>query len=134
MPIAPDLLASAGVTSFFVALSLLARGAQPAKQSHATTDHVTNGHELLSQCIEWFRIAKGTKTPLFAYRHTCFSLAYLNAARLLCDDNELRSKGVDVHALQTKLESRCIALSRAISRSNTKANPNDEIATTVSWV
>ena len=115
---------------FVVALSFIARGinASPA------ADGTPRGRELLSQSIEWLRISEGTSVPLFAYRHAVFAMAYLNAARHLCRDDELQRNGTDIYRLSNRLEARLLSLSKKISKTCPASNPEHERSTNVTWV
>lgn len=129
--IRPDVMAAVSVVSFIVVICMLAKsiGTSPTEQ-----DNNPKGRELLDQSIEWLRISEGTNVPLFAYRHTVFSLAYLNAARLVCPDSILQRNGTDVHKLSNRLETRLAHLSKKISKSCTKAAPTDAPPTNVTWI
>ena len=131
MRIDADILCAGSVVGFIVVLSLVAR----STASGARTDVAPQkGKELLTQSSEWLRMSEQDATPLFAYRHAAFSLAYLNAARLLAPDAELQKQGVDVHLLFGKLERRLATLSKKISKTCAASNPGGEKPTSVSWL
>lgn len=130
MRVEADVMAAGAVVAFVVALSFVARGIQ----SSPATDASPRGRELLAQSVEWLRIADGTSVPLFAYRHTVFAMAYLNAARHMCPDEELQRGGTDIYRLANRLETRMLALSKKVGKVCAGANPEQEKPTNVTWV
>lgn len=125
-------MCACSVIGFIVVLALVARS---VGHGGATSDVAPQkGRELLMQSNEWLRLSEQDNVPLFAYRHTAFALAYLNAARLVAPDQELQRHGIDVHLLAGKLEMRLTSLSKKISKSCAPSNPNASKGTSVSWL
>ena len=126
-----DLLCAASVVAFVVVISLVARSIGSGTSVDAAPQ---KGRELLAQSVEWLRLSEQDGVPLFAYRHAAFSLAYLNAARLVAPDSELQRHGIDVHLMFGKLEHRLTTLSKKITKTCAPSNPNGGKATSVSWL
>lgn len=131
----PDVTAALAVVAFVLVLCLLARSVSSASQmAPDDTQNASNGKALLNQSLEWHRLADSTGVPLFAYRHTVFALAYLNAARLTTPDDQLQRNGTDIFKYAQKLEHRLVALSKKISKTCAPSNPAQEKTTGVSWI
>lgn len=128
-----DILCACSVVAFIVLLSIVARSVAPSTHS-GTEAAPQKGRELLTQSMEWLRLSEQDTVPLFAYSHTAYALAYLNAARLVAPDRELQRHGTDIHKLSTKLAQRLVELSKKITTQCAGANPKGKRNSGINWI
>lgn len=129
-----DILCGASVVGFIVLLSLVARTVGQPGDPEASGAAPQKGRELLAQSKEWLRMSEQDTVPLFSYRHACFALAYLHAARLVSPDHELQRHGTDIHLLHGKLESRLTSLSKKVTKTCAASNPSGAKNPSISWI
>lgn len=129
----PDIMAAGSVVAGMLALSIVSRIASGPKKGSASSEMTRAGRELVTQAVEWQRMANEQGNPVYAVHNSTLATAYLNCARLLCSDEVLqRGTGLDIHELQRTLESgqrRKISLaSKACTKPITRAKAAAERA------
>ena len=96
LPVRDDVLCAGVVIVAVMLLVMLSRGARE-QRSHAP-QVVRAARELVGQGVTLARAAEQQQGQAFKLQHCAQSAAFLNAARVLCTDEELvRVSNVDVH-------------------------------------
>ena len=96
LPVQDDVLCAGVVVSTVLLLVMLSRGARD-QRTHAP--QVTRAaKDLVGQGVTLARAAEEQQSHNFKLQHCAQAAAFLNAARMLCTDEELvRVSNVDVH-------------------------------------
>lgn len=103
LPVRDDVLCAIVVVAAILLLVMLSRGAR-AQRSHAP-QVVRAARELVGQGVTLARAAEEQHAQAFKLQNCAQAAAFLNAARVLCTDEELvRVSNVDVHSELRRVE------------------------------
>mgnify|MGYP006102828815 FL=1 len=132
LPVRDDILSACVVMLVVILLAFVSKTTQ--KRRHSTTEIVRASKELILQAQTWSKMSQQDQAMLFKLQHTVLALSYLNAARLLCNDDDiLRHTNVNVHTTIRELETAQRKLMKKMTKQCTSTNPSANVPA-VTWL
>ena len=75
------------------------------------------GKQLVSKAKEWYLISKQDASPLVAFEHAIYAIAYLNSARQVTSETYLeKACGINIHALVKTIDAHFKQLSKHVGK------------------
>ena len=100
-----------------------------------SVSHLKRARSLVTQAIYWHDASEQDTNPLFAMKHSDYSIAYLNAARSMLPDNILeKTCNVDIYELSNTLETHQREQTKAITGICPTSNPEATKTKHVNWM